>query len=246
MKAKRLFLQLTRLGVAVAVVFLISVAADVSPAVSAEVMLNSNGVQEFEYHWNASSGEHWYCNNYPVRLRLEVNFNGVMPVEIFRDRAGIGFDTSPIPDNAIIQSVHLLLYVKDPFTYLQPVEFKRFQQQVGSIGGAMCFGAYIQIDNGLEYAQELTQFGYNAIDLGPNAAADLQSRLAVDWFSVGLKMDFDLVWDYNDCAILSATNDPYPHKLVVNYLIKDGEPLPSSFDQDDENTTWGKVKALYQ
>ena len=59
-------------------------------------------------------------------------------------------------------------------------------------------------------------------------------------------MDFDLVGDYNGACELSSTNDPQPHQLQVRYLIKGTEIVPVADPGHREETTWGKLKALYE
>ncbi len=202
--------------------------------------LTASAVEEVEYYANTTS-ETWICKGKPVRLRLQVNFNGGAPVEVFRDRARISFNTASIPDNASILSVELEVYVRQSFTFQQPVEFKRLP-----IAGPTCFGKYIQIGNGLEYTEDGIQFGYTTIDLGPDAAADLQAQLGQDVFRVGLKMKFEGLGDYSDAAELSAQNDPEPHRLKVTYLVNgEGKQDPVAGTRTDD-TSWGAVKGLFR
>jgi len=228
------------------------VASGFGIASATEISIDAEHVKEFEYHYQldiptGDVTETWACSNRPVRLRkaTTVGGNPVTISELFKDRAAMDFNTYLIPDNAVILSVELRYYLRQRFTYSNnPISFKRMPGPIANFSGHQCFGGYIQIGNGPEYAVKTNNWeGYNTVDLGPMAVADLQSRLAEDWFTVGLKMKFDLLGDYDDSAELSAAHDPDRHKLIVKYRLKNtGGPLPVAAV---EESTWGKVKALY-
>lgn len=228
------------------------IAGGLGAASAAEVTLPAQAVKEFEYFYNldiptAEITESWDCSERPVRLRKSTTVGGLplTLVELFMDRAAMDFDTAIIPDNAVIQSVKLRYFLRQPFTYVNnPISFKRMPGPIGGFSGFQCFAGYIQIGNGLEYAASGVSFaGYSTIDLGPEAVADLQARLADDWFTVGLKMKFDLLGDLDDAAELSAVHDPEPHQLVVRYVLKGvGGPVDKAAVED---RSWTSIKALY-
>ena len=210
------------------------------------VSLNHSAVMEFEHLADLTDGSHeFFCNNRPVRLRLHVDFNGSQPVSGFIARAGVDFDTSAIPDNATILSVKLELYVIRDFITPEHVQFRSLPSPVEGTSGHMCFGKYIQIENGALYDERNTiNASYNTIDLGPQAAADLQNQLGADWFSVGLKRKFEGIYDAYTWAEISSLNSPNKHRLKVTYLIKgSGGPAPASSTRE---STWGQVKAIYE
>ena len=131
------------------------------------------------------------------------------------DRAFIDFNTSSIPDNAVITEVNLTLYISrstgDTEQYLKNLTQKA--QDYGSDAESL----YNDIGSATNWTitTAYSSGGTQTVTL-ENAEGDLQARLSADWFSVGIMTSEDSGGDYGIFYTSEYPSEGKP-ELTVTY-----------------------------
>lgn len=138
------------------------------------------------------------------------------------ERGWARFNTSAIPNDHIVSSVELNIYISDDnYAY-----FRTMSIESDPLSGTAA-SVFADIADGTQYAAYTSNFpdpGWYVVDLGSQAASDLQSLLASDWFAVGLYEYESSSGYYLEYDGWSETNVPY---VVVEHAAPETCPSPT-------------------
>ncbi|GAB4329977.1 MAG: hypothetical protein Kow00127_22260 [Bacteroidales bacterium] len=148
------------------------------------------------------------------------------------ERGWARFNTAAIPDGDVINSVELHIYVSlDNWAY-----FRVMSMESDPLSGTAS-SVFADAGDGTIYAEYAGNFpdpGWYVVDLGAQAATDLKTLLASDWFAVGLYEYEGYGTYFLEYDGWNETNVPY---IIVDHAAPAACPDPSNLNASNITQT---------
>jgi len=181
----------------------LSVGAEEVYASSGEITINA------EFSANCEGGTSWYTG---------VISSGQWRHDSFR--SGIDFDTTDIPDGAIITKVELRIHIVEEHGKDMNNDVAKMTSKAKTYYDANNYSGFNDDVDGNEYLSNSYAYygeGTHTVELLAAARTDLQAQLGDNWFSVGWTGTTEAKNRYRDGS--DYTDKHHPPQLIVTYMV---------------------------